>query len=54
MHRFYPGVVETIQSAITNKIQVYIITTKESRFVQTLLHKAGININNNRIFWQRS
>ncbi|HAE05918.1 MAG TPA: haloacid dehalogenase [Richelia sp.] len=50
LHRFYPGVVETIQSAITNKIQVYIITTKESRFVQTLLHKAGININNNRIF----
>ena len=50
LHHFYPGVVATIQSAINNKTQVYIITTKESRFVQILLHKAGININKNRIF----
>ncbi len=50
LHRFYPGVVATIEAAIANNTQVYIITTKEGRFAQKLLQKAGLNIGRSRIF----
>ena len=50
LHRFYPGVVATIEAAIANNTQVYIITTKEGRFAQKLLQKVGLNIDRSRIF----
>ena len=50
LHQFYPGVVETIQAAIASQIQVYIITTKEGRFAQKLLQKAGLHLDKEVIF----
>lgn len=50
LHQFYPGVVATIQAAIANQIKVYIITTKEGRFAQKLLQKAGLNLEQEVIF----
>ncbi len=50
LHQFYPGVVAKIQAAIARQIQVYIITTKEGRFAQKLLQKAGLRLAKEVIF----
>jgi phosphoglycolate phosphatase-like HAD superfamily hydrolase len=44
LHRFYPGVVERIKNMISSDVKVYIVTTKEGRFVHKLLEKEGINL----------
>ncbi|MFM2302755.1 MAG: hypothetical protein RLZZ135_158, partial [Cyanobacteriota bacterium] len=44
LHKFYPGVVDTLQSLPGRKIQPIIITTKESRFVTQLLQEQGIEL----------
>jgi phosphoglycolate phosphatase-like HAD superfamily hydrolase len=44
LHRFYPGVVERIKEMISSDIKVYIVTTKEGRFVHKLLEKEGLNL----------
>ena len=44
LHRFYPGVIERLKVLENSEIQVYIITTKEGRFVQTLLAEQGVNL----------
>jgi phosphoglycolate phosphatase-like HAD superfamily hydrolase len=44
LHRFYPGIVEKIQETINVGIQLYIVTTKEGRFTQQLMQKAGVNL----------
>jgi phosphoglycolate phosphatase-like HAD superfamily hydrolase len=50
LHRFYPGVVEKIKNIIASDIKVYIVTTKEGRFVHKLLEKEGINLPREVIF----
>ncbi len=50
MHKFYPGVVEKIQSIYNTKIALYIVTTKEGRFVKELLYKAGFDLPREAIF----
>ena len=44
LHRFYPGVVEKIKVTIASAVELFIITTKEGRFVQQLLQKEGVNL----------
>ncbi|MBL1198850.1 MAG: HAD family hydrolase [Nostoc sp. GBBB01] len=44
LHRFYPGVIEKIKLTVADGIQLYIVTTKEGRFVQQLLQKEGVNL----------
>lgn len=44
LHRFYPGVVEQLQSTIAADIYPLIISTKEGRFIQALLAKAGVEL----------
>jgi phosphoglycolate phosphatase-like HAD superfamily hydrolase len=44
LHRFYPGVVEKIKLTLMSDIKFYIITTKESRFVQQLLQREGVSL----------
>ncbi len=44
LHRFYPGVVEKIQSLQGSFIQPMIITTKEGRFVSQLLQQHGLEM----------
>ncbi|WP_017655827.1 HAD family hydrolase [Fortiea contorta] len=44
LHKFYPGVVEKIQATLTSNIQMYIVTTKEGRFVQQLLQQSGVDL----------
>jgi len=50
LHRFYPGVIERIKPLIEQSFPVYIITTKEERFVRSLLEQQGVNIPENQIF----
>lgn len=50
LHRFYPGVIERIKPLIEQSFLVYIITTKEERFVRSLLQQQGVTIPEGRIF----
>ncbi len=42
LHEFYPGVSEQLRQWVNLNLPLFIITTKESRFVQTLLLQHGI------------
>ncbi|MFM6401999.1 MAG: HAD family hydrolase, partial [Planktothrix sp.] len=50
LHQFYPGVIERIKPLIEESFPVYIITTKEERFVRSLLEEQGVTIPEGRIF----
>jgi phosphoglycolate phosphatase-like HAD superfamily hydrolase len=50
LHRFYPGISEQIQLWLQQDLPLFIITTKEGRFVQALLHRAGISFSQTSIF----
>lgn len=50
LHRFYPGVIEKISETLAAGIKVYIITTKEGRFVQQLLQQQGLDLEKIQIF----
>ncbi|MBD2440166.1 HAD family hydrolase [Nostoc sp. FACHB-110] len=44
LHKFYPGVIEKIKLTLASEVQVFIVTTKEGRFVQQLLQQEGVNL----------
>jgi hypothetical protein len=46
LHRFYPGVVERLQTLE----QFVIISTKESRFIRQLLGMAGLEVGEDRVY----
>jgi phosphoglycolate phosphatase-like HAD superfamily hydrolase len=50
LHRFYPGVISKIKAALSSEVKLYIITTKEGRFVQQLLQKEDVNLGQESIF----
>jgi phosphoglycolate phosphatase-like HAD superfamily hydrolase len=45
LHRFYPGILDQLKTWLTNDNPqfLYIVTTKEGRFVKQLLHSQGVN-----------
>lgn len=57
LHRFYPGVIERLQeilsavptSPLETPTQLFIVTTKEGRFVKQLLQQQGIPLPEERI-----
>ena len=49
LHRFYHGVIERVKKIIESEIELYIVTTKEGRFVKRLLKKEGIELGQDRI-----
>lgn len=44
LHKFYPGVVEKLKLTILSQIKVYIVSTKEGRFIQQLLQREGVDL----------
>lgn len=50
LHRFYPGVLEKLKTVAASSTQLYIVTTKEGRFVQQLLQREGVEIPPRAIF----
>lgn len=49
-HRFYPGVVERLKQLVADSTLPFIVTTKERRFVQQLLHQQNIELPDSHIF----
>ena len=50
LHRFYPGIIEKINATLVSEVKLYIISTKEGRFVQQLLEKEGVKLQREMIF----
>lgn len=50
LHRFYPGVIDKIKATIASAVTLYIVTTKEGRFVQQLLQQEGVELSSQEIF----
>lgn len=50
LHRFYPGVIHRLHTYLADHQQLVIITTKEERFVRSLLQQQGIQLPEDCIF----
>lgn len=44
LHRFYPGMIEQLRQILNSAVKLYIVTTKEGRFVKQLLQQQGIDL----------
>jgi phosphoglycolate phosphatase-like HAD superfamily hydrolase len=42
LHRFYPGIIDRLKQIINSTTQLYIVSTKEGRFIDRLLRQNGI------------
>lgn len=49
-HRFYPGVIDRLKIALASPIHTVIISTKEKRFIETLLLQQGVDLANLQIY----
>lgn len=49
LHRFYPGVVERVGELLAGELPVYIISTKEGRFIKALLDQSSVAFPSDRI-----
>jgi phosphoglycolate phosphatase-like HAD superfamily hydrolase len=54
LHRFYPGVIERLQSVISSAAYPVIISTKEGRFINQLLQEQGIELSDAQIIGKES
>jgi phosphoglycolate phosphatase-like HAD superfamily hydrolase len=50
LHHFYPGVSARLQQLIDGPVKIFIVTTKEGRFVRQLLQQEDIQLPGDRIF----
>ncbi|QYX32479.1 HAD family hydrolase [Sphaerospermopsis torques-reginae] len=50
LHKFYPGVIEKLKITLASGVKLYIVTTKEGRFVKQLLQQEGVNLPDTAIF----
>ena len=50
LHRFYPGLVEKLSKLLTEDLLLYIVSTKEGRFIEALLAQSGVDFPADRIF----
>jgi phosphoglycolate phosphatase-like HAD superfamily hydrolase len=50
LHKFYPGVIERLKMTLVNGVQLFIVTTKEGRFVKQLLQQEGVDLPDTAIF----
>jgi len=49
LHRFYPGIIERLRQLQASSTLVYIVTTKEGRFVRQLLSEQGVELSERQI-----
>ena len=54
LHSFYPGIIEKLKEVIDSQTILYIVTTKEGRFVKQLLQQQGIDLPVARIIGKES
>ena len=50
LHRFYPGILERLGQLLKSSTQLYIVTTKEGRFVKQLLKQQDLEFPESNIF----
>ncbi len=50
LHQFYEGVLEKLNKVLASSTKLYIITTKEGRFVQQLLKDQGLEVPETAIY----
>ncbi len=50
LHRFYPGIIEQLARILQSPTHLYIVTTKERRFVKQLLKNQGLDFPESAIF----
>jgi phosphoglycolate phosphatase-like HAD superfamily hydrolase len=50
LHDFYPQIPRTLRRLLSSSVEIYIITTKEARFVKTILAREHLNIPPQHIF----
>jgi phosphoglycolate phosphatase-like HAD superfamily hydrolase len=53
-HRFYPGIADRLRALAGGPTRVFIITTKEGRFVRELFAQHGVDFPADRIFGKES
>ncbi len=49
-HRFYPGVIDRLKLILASSTRTIIISTKEKRFIEKLLHQEGVDLAHLRIY----
>lgn len=49
LHRFYPGMIEKLGELLNTELPIYIVSTKEGRFIKALLAQSGVNFPSERI-----
>ncbi len=49
LHRFYPGIIDRVRSLLQSDLPIYIVSTKEGRFIQELLSQSGLDFPPERI-----
>ncbi|MGD1863462.1 MAG: HAD family hydrolase [Phormidesmis sp.] len=49
LHRFYPGMIEQLGSLLASNTPIYIVSTKEGRFIKSLLAQSGLSFPAERI-----
>jgi phosphoglycolate phosphatase-like HAD superfamily hydrolase len=54
LHRFYEGVIQRLGNIHQSETKVYIISTKEGRFIQTLLAEQGVSIGDRYLIGKES
>jgi phosphoglycolate phosphatase-like HAD superfamily hydrolase len=50
LHKFYPGVIDKLKKVINSEVKLFIVTTKEGRFVKQLLQREGVELSPDFIF----
>jgi len=50
LHRFYPGMIERLRELLATDLPLYIVSTKEGRFIKALLEQSGVDFPAERIF----
>lgn len=43
LHRFYPGMIARVSELLSSDLPVYIVSTKEGRFIKALLSQSGLD-----------
>ena len=43
LHRFYPGMIACLGNLLAGELPIYIVSTKEGRFIQALLAQSGLS-----------
>ncbi|HIK32455.1 MAG TPA: HAD family hydrolase [Oscillatoriales cyanobacterium M59_W2019_021] len=54
LHGFYPGVIYKLKTLLDSPVRLFIITTKEGRFVRSLLQKQGLDVPDRQLFGKES